>query len=316
MSFERARMRQYRPEDLARLLAFVGMCNARTDGCGYIHPGDVRHFLTNTLRGVGAERHIGLYEDDSGELLAAALIYPYHEGAFAALVHPDQRGTPLEEGVIEWCEEQTLLSQVEAGRQNSEDIRIGTEVMDCDPVRQDILRRRGYVDPGEPYLMHTTRSLEGPLPEPVLPEGFTIRSVAGEHEAGLAAAVHNSAFRPKWQAESYLQVMRAPGFDIDHELVVVAPDGQFAAFLIYWPDPVSRSGLFEPVGCHADFRRLGLTKALMFAGMRRMVERGMRTAMVLHETANAASTALYASAGFRPRYAISDYRTTPLVSES
>jgi len=175
-------------------------------------------------------------------------------------------------------------------------------------TRRDLLLSLGYAPAGEPSHLCTTRSLEEPIPEVSLPDGFSIRSVAGEHEVELAAAVHDSAFRPKWAGGAYLDVMRTPGFDIDRELVAVAPDGRFAAYLIYWLDPVSRSGLFEPVGCHADFRRMGLTKALMYEGMRRMRARGMQSAVVLHETDNPASTALYASVGFRPKYAITDYR--------
>ncbi|MGZ6368161.1 MAG: GNAT family N-acetyltransferase, partial [Ktedonobacteraceae bacterium] len=72
----------------------------------------------------------------------------------------------------------------------------------------------------------------------------------------------------------------------------------------------SKSGLFEPVGCHKDFQRLGLTRALMYEGMRRMIAQGMTMAIVLHqpEQENPASAALYRSAGFSLRYTITEYR--------
>jgi mycothiol synthase len=113
-----------------------------------------------------------------------------------------------------------------------------------------------------------------------------------------------------WQPGEYLNVMRTPGFHVDRELIVVAPDGRFAAFLIYWIDPVSKSGLFEPVGCHRDFQRLGLTRALMYEGMRRMVAHGMTTAVVKHQPTqkNPAAAALYRSVGFSLKYTIADYR--------
>jgi ribosomal protein S18 acetylase RimI-like enzyme len=120
--------------------------------------------------------------------------------------------------------------------------------------------------------------------------------------------VHDSAFTPKWAGGAYLPVVRTPGYAIERELVVVAPDGRFTAFLVYWLDPLSRSGLFEPVGCHSDFRRRGLTTALLYEGMRRMVAQGMRTAIVNHHTDNLAAAALYRSVGFQTVYAITDYR--------
>jgi predicted acetyltransferase len=83
-----------------------------------------------------------------------------------------------------------------------------------------------------------------------------------------------------------------------------------AAFLIYWIDPVSKSGLFEPVGSHQDFQRQGLTRALMYEGMRRMVAHGMTKAIVKHQPAqqNPAAAALYRSVGFTLKYTITDYR--------
>ena len=99
----------------------------------------------------------------------------------------------------------------------------------------------------------TTRSLAVPIPESVLPQGFTIRSVEGEHEARALGVVHSGAFGSTWTADAYRAVMRTPGFHVDRELVVVAPDGRLAAFAVYWVDPVSGTGLFEPVGCHRIF---------------------------------------------------------------
>ena len=105
--------------------------------------------------------------------------------------------------------------------------------------------------------------------------------------------------------------MRTPGFKVQHELVVVAPDERFAAFLVYWLDPISRSGLFEPVGCHPDFRRLGLTKVLMLEALRRMAEVGMKTALVGYKATNTAAEKLYTSVGFTKHFETIDY-TKPL----
>ena len=145
------------------------------------------------------------------------------------------------------------------------------------------------------------------IPEPTPPPGFLIRPVAGDHEAPLLAEVHNSAFHPKWTAARYLDVIRCDGFDAGRELVMVAPDGRFAAFAVVWFDPVSRVGLFEPVGCHPDFRRRGLTKALLYAGCARMRAAGMAMATVGYGVSNAAAVGLYKSAGFEIYFETIDY---------
>ncbi len=307
-SFDTNCLHPYRGGDeLPRILQFVGECNVLADYWGCLHPGDICHFLSNSLRGRELEKHFYIYEDSGGKILGIVLLYPARYSAFDVLVHPQHRSNELESSLIAWGEQQTRALLQAAGSDIS---WIGSDVMDCDTTRRDILQTQGYVSPGEPAFYYTTRSLQEPVPASMLPGGFTMRSVAGEDEAEAVQAVHAGSFGSIWQPGEYLDVMRTPGFHIDRELVVVAPGGRFAAFLIYWTDPVSKSGLFEPVGCHQDFQRQGLARALMYEGMRRMIAQGMTTAVVKHQPAqqNPAAAALYRSAGFSLRYTITDYR--------
>ena len=297
-------LRPYQPEDLDRVLRFVGECCAQTDFCGGLHPGDIGHAISNTLRGRDVDKHLYLCEDGQGKVIALLLIHPARSAGFELVVDPAYRSSDLE---TEWL---AVGSRLAFGVADN----IGTEVMNCEVTRRDALLSLGFTADEAPSMMFTMRSLDVLIPEVVLPEGFTIRSVAGEQEAALLGEVHSGAFGSNWPPGEYLNVMRSPAFEIERELVVVAPDGRFAAFLVYWIDPVSQAGLFEPVGCHPDFQRRGLTKALMYEGMRRMTARGMKTAAVLHHTDNLASTALYRSVGFEPKYMITTYRKHKALS--
>ncbi|MEO8395272.1 MAG: GNAT family N-acetyltransferase [Chloroflexota bacterium] len=291
-------LRAYQPQDLDRVLQFVGECCAASDFCGCLHYGDVIHFMSNTLRGRDLSNHLHIYEAD-GAIQAIILLNPARIAGFNVIAHPDLRGTALEYALLAWADISERMLAPEAQS-------IVTEGADCDTNRQKMLRDLGYEASAKPDMMVTMRSLQT-IPGVVLPDGFTIRPVAGEHEAAWVIEAHVSAFNSKWTAEDYLSVMRTPGFEIDRELVVVAPDGRCAAFLVYWLDPVTRCGLFEPVGCHADFQRRGLTRALMYEGMRRMKSRGMTSASVAHHTDNLASTGLYRSLGFTPKYSVTDF---------
>ncbi|MDQ7024939.1 MAG: GNAT family N-acetyltransferase [Anaerolineae bacterium] len=102
--------------------------------------------------------------------------------------------------------------------------------------------------------------------------------------------------------------MQKPGYCVEREIVVVAPDGQFAAFTETWLDDVNKVGLFEPVGTHKDFQRRGLGRAMMLHTLHEMKSLGMKTAIVGHEINNPASTGLYNSLGFRTKYEITDYK--------
>lgn len=289
------------------MLRFVGDCNALTDSCGYLHVGDVAHFLSNTLRGRDPAPYVRLYHGATGELAAVLLLHPYRapSSSYELMIHPVSRSSELEAALI--TEAERLLT----ANSGSSDGSFTIDVADCDTPRQAALLAAGYTAAGEPHMVITTRSLSTPIPASDLPPGYTIRAAAGLHEADKLAAVHRGAFNSTWDAETYARVMQTPGFRIDHELVVVAPDGTFAAFLIYWTDAVTKSGLFEPVGCHRDHQRRGLTKALMFEAMRRMIDEGMTEAAVLHLAQNPPAQALYSSAGFTPKYTLTSYHSQP-----
>jgi mycothiol synthase len=295
-------------EDLARIMYVVGEWNAQTNFGGYLHPGDIAHFVSNGMRKDRRNENLQLVEDEAGQIIGVIMLYPPKYKSFAVMTHPQKRGA-FEDSLIGWAEEQLLTEQWQRGIEADE---LLSDMADCDPQREALLTARGYVKNDAPWLICTLRSLEDSIPSPDLPEGFTMRSAEGFHEADALGEVHSSAFDSEWQQGEYLQVMRSPGFEVERELVMVAPDGHLAAFLIYWLDPVTKCGLFEPVGCHKDFRRRGLTRALMYEGMRRMVEHGMIKAMVCHEVAeeNPASAGLYASVGFQPIYRVSDSRKT------
>ena len=74
--FDTEKMRPYRAADLDRLLRFVGECNRAPDAGAIRHPGDVIHFMSNSLRGRDLERHIFLYEEPDGRLRALVMLYP------------------------------------------------------------------------------------------------------------------------------------------------------------------------------------------------------------------------------------------------
>ena len=72
----------------------------------------------------------------------------------------------------------------------------------------------------------------------------------------------------------YHNVMKAPMYRRDLDLVAIDVTGAVAAFCTIWYDDVSRSGYYEPVGTVPEHQRRGLCTALLHEGMRHLVERG------------------------------------------
>lgn len=291
------RLRPYNDGDLATVIRFVGECYLRSHGCGCLHPGDIAHTMSNKLEGRDLDQHFWLYER-AKKVQALLVLFPARDASYSVILPPEEYGGALERALrVEGL--RRALALLRSAPQGGHERTIRVECMACDSARQALLAALGYTPESEPFGYMDTRPLDVDLPAPALLDGYTIRSVAGEHEAERVAAAHNGAFGADWIPEAYLAAMRTPAFVIEHELVAVAPDGAFAAFAIYWPDPVSGTGLFEPVGTAPAFQRRGLGTALLYEGMRRMRAAGMRAALIGYDADNAPAEALYRSVGFQ-----------------
>ncbi|HWQ84470.1 MAG TPA: GNAT family N-acetyltransferase, partial [Anaerolineales bacterium] len=123
------------------------------------------------------------------------------------------------------------------------------------------LESRGF-ERDEYHMVYLQQSLAGTILQAQPPLGFRLCNVAGEHEAEQRAQVSYVTFQSSKPFDQYLaryrRFMHSPAYALDRDLVVEAPDGQFAAFCIFWLDAINRTGYFEPVGVHPDFRRKGL----------------------------------------------------------
>lgn len=272
--------RPFRTEDFTDL---VGMARDawRLGGPHEYPPGQLCWELARLTP--GDEAMLCFSERD--ELAGFCVAYPGSD--IGEICHPKLGDAALEHEMFEWAE------GVFAG--------VSNPVIACcerQPGRKQVLEARGYRVQG-PCIAVTEQSLQREIPEPVLPEGFRIadlRSVSVEDRVtGQRAAFVNS----RTTVAMYEALQQTPVYDPEHDVVALAPDGSVAAFAIAWVDWVNRHGLFEPVGTHPDYRGMGLGKAVLNAGLRRMVGEGCLTAQVGHHHDAEAARRLYESVGFK-----------------
>lgn len=290
------------PRDLYRAQAALMNWVREAGQCNYLHKGDIGHQLFNTCCGYDKSEVFRYWLDASGDLAAFAILCPHWE-FFNLQVAPRLRYGAQHVALFEFCECEILRL---AKLLNVSLDAIYVEAFDCEPAYNQFLEARGFQR--DKLGITLTRHDLAELPEAALPPGYRFREVTDSDIEPLMD-LHNHTFTDKWSAESYGAVFNSP--HMEYEWVVVAPDGRFAAFTNLWVDHVNRSLLFEPVGTHSDFRRMGLGKSLMLYALRRMrAERGITSAYVGHEPSakNPASGALYASVGFEPLYEIYDYK--------
>lgn len=244
---------------------------------------------------------------------AASRVWETVDGRLAAALHPDRLGFAVLE--LDPAYRQQLEPEMIARAEETIAIPIGDEtgtrrlrlyVFDYDEQRRHLLERRGYRKLAQGGMTRRLTFGRDALPQrPPLPEGYTLRATrrGDAADAGRIAALLNAAFnRDFHNAAEYLTFSRlAPSFRHDLDLVAVAADGTFAAYVGIPYVAALAHGLFEPVCTHPDHRQRGLARALMIEGLHRLQALG--AADVVVETGDMIpANRLYDSLGFTERY--------------
>ena len=280
--------------DLEFLQDFNATAIVATAHCGYLHPGDIPHHIYNGNKHYDPIELITIWEDDHG-VAAWVLTNPSFK-CFDAQVRPDLRGGDFERDVLELAYDLTanLMQQY-----NVDSEWVYADAFQGDSARSELLTTLGWEHDNEPpYVLNRTEI--NTIDIPALPEDFSFRAASGIEDAAALAEIHNAAFNPtNWTPELYRKVMESPGYDPKRELVIQAPDGTFVAFAVTWHDHLNRTGLFESVGTHKDYRRRGLGRAIVLYGLQEMAIAGMEFATVAHFGDNEAARGLYQSCGFK-----------------
>jgi mycothiol synthase len=205
----------------------------------------------------------------------------------------------IREEMLDW-QQLVALRTLRAGLQAGEPfqpVELETWAGD-DWSEASFLLARGWTAT-ETALSQHVQALDVELDAPRVPDGYVLRTVAGPDEIPARVAVHRAAFAPSRVTEdTYGILVEQDHYAFDHDVVLEAPDGSFAAFAICWSDAPGSIGEFEPVGTHPDHQRRGLGRVVMRAGLRLLQRDGLRHALVFSLQSNAASEALYRSAGF------------------
>lgn len=86
----------------------------------------------------------------------------------------------------------------------------------------------------------------------------------------------------------------------DLELIVLDSEGNYAADCLCWFDPVTATGLVEPLGTEEPHRRKGLARHVLTAGLNLLAQAGAERIKIVYELSNPGSSRLYPDVGFVP----------------
>jgi predicted N-acetyltransferase YhbS len=233
------------------------------------------------------EQTIGIWENQERDLVGVVHSENEEPGEAFIQIHPDY--TMLYNEMVTYIE--THLAD-----------RVGNigyvklYIYDDNRPLQEIAMARGYRQlASTPVFEYRIRD----VPEVPLPKGFRIHSVLDEDDVEQRRKVNSIAFGSHyapsaWSPASAFQMMQqAPDYRKDLDLFVVAPNGEYASFCTVWIDVKNRYGNFEPVGTHVEYRRMGLARAVMLEGFRRMRRYGVTRSFM------DSTNAFYPAIGFR-----------------
>lgn len=254
------------------------------------------------------EHDARVWQDTVGQVCAFAMVWLPHL-YLAFFVHPQARGTAVESQIISWADERVQ----EIARERVEPVHLRVRPHEGDVNRIALLLRHGFMAE-DWYALRLRRTLAEPVPEPQLPPGFTIRHLAGEQEVEAYVATHREAFgTTQMTVEERLAFMQDLAYLPELDLVAVAPDGTLAAFCVCGIDEQENAttgekhGYTDPIGTRPAFRRMGLARALVLEGLRRLRSRGVATVEVATGSWNTAIPQLLQSVGFCHAYKVLAY---------
>lgn len=235
---------------------------------------------------------VRLWEAGDGRLAAA--IFPEGPGDAHPQLLPGHRD--LEDEMIAWAEEHLAAPPGDAAG-----AMLQLFAYDYDDRRQELLRGRGYTQLESRGVARRLRVRSQAPDAPDLAPGYTVRTTDPDDPADCQAIADllNAAFnRTSHNGAEYRMFTRlAPSFRPELDLVAVAPDGSFGAYVGIPYDEANGRGIFEPVCTHPQHRRLGLALALMQEGLHRLRALGAQDATV--ETGDMIpANRLYAAMGF------------------
>lgn len=175
-------------------------------------------------------------------------------------------------------------------------------VRDDDTMMLDAIAAAGFTATGDTGTSSWLNSGDRPGVAP-LPEGFRLLS-----RALTADRPHHMIARNG--ADVAARLAQCSLYEPELDLLVQAPDGDVAAYGLFWADPVTGVGLVEPMRTEQQYWRNGLARHILTTGLDQLAAHGCTRLKV------SSGHPLYLGVGFTPTAPDQTYlcRTRPTAA--
>ncbi|HLI50212.1 MAG TPA: GNAT family N-acetyltransferase [Thermomicrobiaceae bacterium] len=232
--------------------------------------------------------------DDSGQVVGLA-VWQVYWAALDLYVNPGPTANETYQRLLDWAPERYRELDAERGHP----LPYWVEAPADDDALLAIFDRHGYRLCDDYDYVMLARPLSAEIPEPAVPEGYTIRPLSGAAEVPAYVALHRLAFDSESMTDEWRErTLRSSWYDPRFDIVAEAPDGSLAGFCVAWFDPVRKIGQIEPLGVHPKHRRQGIGQALLFEMLQRLRQAGASQTWVETVSTWPDAVAVYESVGF------------------
>lgn len=295
--------------DLEVIATFLNLCEAHEHMDEGTSPSELREEFSSPT--FDTARDIRIWEDSDGTMVGFAQIWipaagEVVDGYVWFKVHPEHRDGTIESEIFAWGAERMR----EVGRERNVRVQLRSGARSDKPDRIAVLEQHGFTV--NRYFLRMARDLSEPIAEPTLPDGFTIRALAGTHEAAAWIEMFNLSFIDHWNhhpktVDERLHWMSESFYRPHLDLIAQAPDGTFAAFAFCGVNAQENrrtgrnEGWISLLGTRRGYHNMGLGRAILLAGLRQLKADGVDMAVLgVDADSLTGATRLYESVGFKP----------------
>lgn len=304
--------------DLDAIASLINACREADDLDSRTSVRDLREAFASP--GFDPDHDLRLWKDVQGNVVAMATLWHDSQpneteflGSVYFNVHPHLRGDGLEDAAMIWAEQR--LREVSP---EGLPLVFHTGCRDKLSDRKKLLRQFGFTPIR--YFYELKRSLEGDIAVPSLPNGWKIRPVDANSDATAWVAMFNQSFVDHWNhtpmtLEEFHHYTQSADYNPALDLVIETDEGTLVTFCYSAIDPDynqrlgRKEGYVCLLGTRRGYRRRGLARTLLMAGLQRLQARGMDTATIGVDAENPSGAfALYKSVGFSEDFRSTVYR--------